>query len=247
MRYRDRAVYADGRDSDLTGREADDRYAPFGPFREVGAELVFLSDVEEQLVGDDQRVGPDRRGPLPDPSGLPRHAGPSRVRRTARAQGRRHGLHVRDRLRARPPSRALPADAPALDAVPHPSTPEDGPVVILHVLRYHEGRVSEDMEIYQGLSARIAVPHGRPHRRVVRRRGHRGGRRPRLGPGPVPRVPVAGRLHGRRPRPGAPGRPGRPPGAGHRRHLHPVAPTHDRPPGGVRPDRRTPRTDRGAP
>ena len=54
MRYREQAVYADGRDTDLTGREADDRYAPFGPFREVGAELVFLADVEEQLVGDDQ-------------------------------------------------------------------------------------------------------------------------------------------------------------------------------------------------
>jgi len=54
MRYREHAVYADGRDSDLSGREADDRYAPFGPFRTVGAELVFLSDVEAQLVGDDQ-------------------------------------------------------------------------------------------------------------------------------------------------------------------------------------------------
>ena len=55
MRYRDRAVYPDGRASDLTGREADDRYAPFGPFRTIGAELVFLSDVDEQLIGDDQR------------------------------------------------------------------------------------------------------------------------------------------------------------------------------------------------
>ena len=47
MRYRDHAVYADGRETDLSGREADDRYAPFGPFRTVGAELVFLADVEE--------------------------------------------------------------------------------------------------------------------------------------------------------------------------------------------------------
>ena len=54
MRYRERAVYTDGRETDLTGRAADDRYAPIGPFREVGAELVFLSDVEVQLVGDDQ-------------------------------------------------------------------------------------------------------------------------------------------------------------------------------------------------
>ena len=33
---------------------------------------------------------------------------------------------------------------------PIPSTPEDGPVVVLHVLSYHEGRVSEDMEHLPG-------------------------------------------------------------------------------------------------
>ena len=68
MRYRERAAYADGRATELTGRQADDRYAPFGPFRTVGAELVFLADVEAQPVGDDQewdRIAivryPDRR------------------------------------------------------------------------------------------------------------------------------------------------------------------------------------------
>ena len=49
---------------------------------------------------------------------------------------------------------------PALDQVPHPSTPEDGPVVVLHVLKYHEGRSSEDMELYQGVPPEIALPHG---------------------------------------------------------------------------------------
>ena len=54
----------------------------------------------------------------------------------------------------------LPSNAPALDKVPHPTTLSDGPVVILHVLRYHDGKVSEDMDLYTGNAARYALPHG---------------------------------------------------------------------------------------
>ena len=32
--------------------------------------------------------------------------------------------------------------------------------MVLHVLKYHEGRSSEDMEVYTGEAARIALPHG---------------------------------------------------------------------------------------
>ncbi len=159
MKYRDRAVYADGRPSDLTGRQADDRYAPFGPFRAVGAELVFLSDVDEQLIGDEPRWDrvavvryPSRRAFL-DMQDLPEYV--------ELHEHKDAGMASTFVIGCVPvPEPELPADAPTLDEVPHPSTPEDGPVVILHVLRYHEGRVSEDMEIYQGLSARVAVPQG---------------------------------------------------------------------------------------
>ncbi|HEY5108355.1 MAG TPA: hypothetical protein VII96_01960 [Acidimicrobiales bacterium] len=159
MRYRDRAVYADGRETELTGREADDRYAPFGPFRTVGAELVFLSDVEAQFLGGDQewdRIAvvryPTRRSflemqELPEYLELHEH--------------KDAGMASTFVIAGRPVELPeLPSDAPALDEVPHPSTPEDGPVVILHVLKYHEGHVSEDMELYTGEAARIALPHG---------------------------------------------------------------------------------------
>jgi len=159
MRYRDRAVYADGRDSSLTGREADDRYAPFGPFRTVGAELVFLSDVEAQLVGDDQqwdRVAvvryPSRRSfvemqELPEYVELHEH----------KDAGMASTFVIGCQPAAWPD---VPAWAPPLDAVPHPSTPDDGPVVLLHVLRYHGGRRSEDMEVYQEAAGQVALPHG---------------------------------------------------------------------------------------
>lgn len=40
MRYRDHADYADGPSTELTGREADDMYAPLDTLAEIGAEVV---------------------------------------------------------------------------------------------------------------------------------------------------------------------------------------------------------------
>ncbi len=53
MSYRDAADYADGRDAAITGREADDEYTPLGPLAAVGAEVVFVADVEDQFLGEE--------------------------------------------------------------------------------------------------------------------------------------------------------------------------------------------------
>ena len=159
MRYRDRAVYADGRGADLTGREADDRYAPWGPFRTVSAQLVFLSDVQGQPVGDDHewdRVAvvryPTRRSFL-EMQDLPEYI--------ELHEHKDAGMEFTFVIACQPIELPdLPAGTPALDAVPHPSTEDDGPVVVLHVLKFHDGRVSEDMDLYCGPAARIALPHG---------------------------------------------------------------------------------------
>lgn len=159
MHYRDRAVYADGRESELTGQEADDLYAPFGPLRSIGAELVFLSDVEAHYLGEDQewdRIAvvryPTRRSflemqKMPEYLALHEHKDAGMASTFVIA-----GLPV--------DLPELPSDAPAPDDVPHPSTPADGPVMILHVLKYHEGQESGDMDIYTGEAARIALQHG---------------------------------------------------------------------------------------
>jgi len=159
MRYRERAEYADGRPTDLTGREADDRYAPFGPFRTVGAELVFLSDVDQQLVGDDQqwdRIAvvryPTRRAFL-EMQDLPEYAALHEHKDAGMAS-----TFVICCTAAEWPE--LPADAAALGSVPHPSTPDDGPVVLLHVLRYHEGQRSAGLDVYQEAGGGVALPHG---------------------------------------------------------------------------------------
>lgn len=59
MRYRERADYGGGDDGGLTGREADDRYAPLDVLADIGAEVVFVADVEAQPVGEPRwdRVG----------------------------------------------------------------------------------------------------------------------------------------------------------------------------------------------
>ncbi len=52
MKYRERAEYADGRESSISGVEADDAYAPHEHLRKVGSRLIMMAPVLHQLVGD---------------------------------------------------------------------------------------------------------------------------------------------------------------------------------------------------
>ncbi len=51
MKYRETAEYADGRETTLSGKEADDLYAPFGPIEAVGGTIAFGADVASQISG----------------------------------------------------------------------------------------------------------------------------------------------------------------------------------------------------
>jgi hypothetical protein len=46
MAYRDEADYGPDGEKGVTGREADDRYAPLGVLAEIGASVCFLAEVE---------------------------------------------------------------------------------------------------------------------------------------------------------------------------------------------------------
>lgn len=52
MKYRTVAAYADRRESTMSGREADDSYAPLGPLSAVGATVAFFGDVTAQPAGE---------------------------------------------------------------------------------------------------------------------------------------------------------------------------------------------------
>ncbi|MFN3199503.1 MAG: hypothetical protein ACE366_13950 [Bradymonadia bacterium] len=53
IKYRAQAQYPDGRETDLTGREADALYAPIEFLTAIGARVVFSASVNEQIDGDD--------------------------------------------------------------------------------------------------------------------------------------------------------------------------------------------------
>ncbi|NNC75521.1 MAG: hypothetical protein HKN93_08435 [Acidimicrobiia bacterium] len=53
IRFRDRAVYADGRQTDLTGREANALYFPIEFIEAIGARIVFAGEVEDTTLGEE--------------------------------------------------------------------------------------------------------------------------------------------------------------------------------------------------
>ena len=159
MKYRPVAEYADGRETTLTGKDADDIYAPFGALAAVGAEIVFVADVDTQLLGDApqwDRVAvvkyPTRRA-FADMQFLPEFE----EKHVHKDAGMEETIIIGAQPMAWP---ALPADAPDWADVPHPPSPDDEAIVVLHVLRYHEGGAADDMESYQDAAGTVAVPHG---------------------------------------------------------------------------------------
>jgi len=55
MQYRERADYADGRETDLSGAEADEVYAPHEHLAAVGSRIILVAPVLHHLRGDDRR------------------------------------------------------------------------------------------------------------------------------------------------------------------------------------------------
>ncbi len=165
MKYRDVAEYADGRESTISGREADDRYTPLGPLAAIGADLVFAGEVDQQLLGDSptwDRVGvvkyPTRRSFIemqsrPDFQELHAH------KDAGMAQTFVIGCQPIEVPTA-------PDGTPQVEwaDVPHPPTDDDGPVMVIHVLKYHDAATAsitpEDMAAYQRAAGEVAVPHG---------------------------------------------------------------------------------------
>jgi uncharacterized protein (DUF1330 family) len=163
MSYRETADYADGRESTISGRAADDLYAPTGPLAAVGAEIVFVADVVDQLLGDTPRW--DRVAVVKYPT---RRAFIEMQQRDDFQRLHEHKDAGRESTivmgaEPMPGPNIDGAELPEWDEVPHPPTEDDGAVVVVHVLAYHDdvGATSpEDMETYTNHAARVAVPNG---------------------------------------------------------------------------------------
>lgn len=165
MKYRAVADYADGRASTITGREADDLYAPIDTLTEIGASPVFLGDVEQQLLGDAPVW--DRVAVVKYPSGKSFIDMLSRPKFQKSHEHKDAGMEQTIVMGCRPlpyPSAPEGMVAPDWADVPHPPTPDDGPVMIVHVLRFVDAdaihTTPTEMEAYQSVAGQVAIRHG---------------------------------------------------------------------------------------
>ena len=169
MKYREVADYADGRESAISGRDADDAYSPLDSLAAVGAAPVFFGDVEQQLLGDAttwDRIGvvkyPTRKSFI-DMQSLPSFQ-----------QSHHHkdaGMESTIVMGSQPmemPTAPEGFERADWADVPHPPTDDDGPVVVVHVLRFNDTpqgtaaahKTPDHMEQYSTEAAKVALGHG---------------------------------------------------------------------------------------
>ena len=143
MKYRAKAEYADGRDAQISG---------------LGAEIVFVADVEMQLAGEPKwdRVAivkyPTRR------SFIELQSAPGFSEKHAHKEA---GMEQTFVIGCQP--MIFPTSAVALpewSTVPHPPTAQDPPVVVMHVLKFKDPSSVDHMTAYQEVAGSVAVPHG---------------------------------------------------------------------------------------
>ena len=165
MKYREVADYADGRESAISGREADDLYTPRESLAAIGAEIVFGGEVDQQLLGD---------APIWDRVGVVKY--PTRrsfIEMQSRPDFQRQHVHKDAGMAETIVIGCQPFDVPVWPAdiaqpdwadVPHPPTDDDGPVMVIHVLKYHDAAdaavTPEQMEAYTRTAAVAAGAHG---------------------------------------------------------------------------------------
>ena len=161
MKYKERAEYADGRESELTGQEADDRYTPLGPLAAVGAEVVFASQVEDQFLGESPTW--DRVAIVKYPTRRSFIEMQERKDFQEQHEHKEAGMAETIVIGTRPLMPGLEPLRP-WDEVPHPPTDDDGAYTVIHVIRFHDDggaeMTPEQMEQYQSGAHGTATTNG---------------------------------------------------------------------------------------
>ncbi len=151
MKYRAVADYPGGEAGALSGREADDLYAPTAILHEIGARIVFAGDVERQLLGQ----------PTWDRVAVVRY--PSRrafLDMQRRSDFQEKHVHKDAGMEQSIVMACLPFPLPAFPA-PTPAGPAtgDAPFVMVHVLRFAEGGEAA-MARYEAVAGALGFPLG---------------------------------------------------------------------------------------
>ena len=163
MKYREVARYADGRESTISGLEADDEYSPIDSLRAIGAEPVFFGTVDQQLLGD---------APIWDRIGVVKY--PTRrafIDMQSRPEFKTSHEHKEAGMEQTIVMGCLPMPYPTAPGgvidwadVPFPPTDDDGPVMVLHVIRFDDAEAAHitptEMEAYTSAAAVSASKHG---------------------------------------------------------------------------------------
>jgi hypothetical protein len=161
MKYKTFATYG-ARSSGLSGKEADDRYAPVDVLNSIGAEVVLFADVETQLLGDDTTW--DRVGVVKYPSRRSFIAMQSRPDFIERHVHKEAGMEFTVVMGCVP--REMPAEA---ETQPGAQTGELQPasgnglesVIVMHVIRYNDPvQGPEMMRRYEIAAAEAASTSG---------------------------------------------------------------------------------------
>jgi uncharacterized protein (DUF1330 family) len=165
MKYRAVAQYEDGRESAISGKEADDEYAPFDSLAAVGAAPVFFGDVDQQLLGEAPIW--DRIGVVKYPTRRSFIEMQSRPEFQTSHAHKDAGMEQTIVMGCQPmPRFTAPEGIAEVDwaEVPFPPTVDDGPVMVLHVIRFEDPEAAHitptEMETYTSAAAVSASKHG---------------------------------------------------------------------------------------
>jgi hypothetical protein len=151
MKYKEVAAYNDGSSSltgkQVTGKQADDRYAPLDVLAAIGAEVVLFGDVDTQLLGD--HTSWDRVGVVKYPSRRSFIEMQSRPDFVERHVHKEAGMEFTIVMGCVP--RETPG-SPLTEIEPGPEA-EDS-IIVMHVIAYHDPvRGPEMMRSYEAAAA----------------------------------------------------------------------------------------------
>ena len=163
MKYHDVAQYADSSSQKISGREADNLYTPLEPLAAIGAEIVYVGDVETKLLGDDREW--DRIAVVKYPTRR------SFIDMQQRKDFKEKHVHKEAGMKETIVMGCLPMDfpnpqspLPDWEKVQHPPTSEDGPIIALHVVKFNNraelGETPEQMAEYTSKAATVAIDQG---------------------------------------------------------------------------------------
>ena len=137
IKYRDRAEYADGRETDLSGREADRLYNPMPLIQRMGGGLVYAGAVDAQLAG---------RDPAWDTVAIVMYPSRAKFQQTVSspefqetAVHKSAGLTLSQVIVTVPKPWSF-SDKPPFAAkdIPYPATAQDQPFTFLHLVKYRD-------------------------------------------------------------------------------------------------------------